>query len=154
MFLQLYPKINIYYKTKEMTKQQKVRKSKNAVFLMHVHLVFVTKYRKKVFDSRHLKYIEELTLHICKQKQCTLKEFNGEKDHIHILIEYPPKLAVTELINLIKGSSSRRLKQNFPSRKYKFPKGALWSHSYFAGSVGGATLDVVKKYIENQDRPN
>jgi len=132
---------------------KQIRKGRNCVFLMHVHLVFVTKYRSNVLKSIHLQYIEDVTRVICEQKDCVLKEFNGEGDHIHLLIDYPPKVSVSKLVNAIKGVTSRRLKQNYPSLSSSFYKGALWSPSYFAGSVGGATLDVVKKYIEQQNRP-
>ena len=132
---------------------EQIRKGRNCVFLMHVHLVFVTKYRKKVFESKHLEYMQQTIEYLCEKQECFLKEFNGEEDHIHLLINYPPKLPVSKLVNAIKGVTSRRLKQNYPNLKQKFYKGALWSPSYFAGSVGGATLDVVKKYIEQQNRP-
>lgn len=97
-----------------MAKKQKARKPKNAVFLMHVHLVFVTKYRKKVFGPKHLNYIQGLSRHICKQKDCVLKEFNGEKDHVHLLIDYPPKIAVTELVDAIKGPHLEGLNKTAP----------------------------------------
>ena len=127
-----------------------LRKGRNCVFLMHVHLVFVTKYRKNIFQEEHLKYLKELMQTICTGQQAILKELDGEHDHIHLLVEYPPKLAISKLVNSLKGVSSRRLRQNFPEIEKAYHKGVLWSPSYFAGSVGGATLEVVKKYIENQ----
>ncbi len=81
-------------------------------------------------------------------------EFNGEDNHVHLLVNFPPKVAVTKLVNSLKGVSSRRLRQEFPDlvRPY-WRANKLWSRSYFAGSVGGAPLTVVRQYIEQQNRP-
>ena len=133
--------------------ENQIRRGRNCVFLMHVHLVFVTKYRKAVFEKKHLDYMQYIANYICENHDANLKEFNGEKDHIHLLIEYPPKVSIAKLVNSIKGVTSRRLKQKFPILKNQYYKGALWSPSYFAGSVGGAPLEVVKKYIESQNTP-
>jgi putative transposase len=83
----------------------------------------------------------------------TLKEFNGEEDHVHMLIHYPPKVSLATLVNSLKGVSSRRLRQNWPELQKKYYKGVLWSPSYFAGSCGGAPIEVVRKYIEAQNSP-
>jgi putative transposase len=85
-----------------------------------------------------------------------LMEFNGEHDHVHLLVQYLPKVTLSKLINSLKGVSSRKLKQEFQViRDHWICKrsGALGSPSYFAGSVGGAPLTVLKQYIEQQDRP-
>lgn len=81
-----------------------------------------------------------------------VREFNGEADHIRALIEFPPKLSVSQIVNALKGVSSRRYGQ----RGYPKPCGktALWSPSYFATSVGGAPIEVLKQYIQNQDKPS
>lgn len=131
-----------------------VRKGRNCVFLMHVHLVFVTKYRYSVLEKKHLDHMEKVVGYICQGQGAVLKEFNGGPDHVHLLVEYRPKVQLSKLVNSIKGVTSRRLKQNYPSLSKKYYKGALWSPSYFAGSVGGAPLETVKKYIENQNTPS
>ena len=82
---------------------------------------------------------------------CKVEEFNGETDHIHVLIEYPPKLSISQLVNSFKGVSSRRYGQ--AGFKKPYGKEALWSPSYFASSVGGAPIEVLKAYIQNQDKP-
>ena len=82
-----------------------------------------------------------------------MKEFNGEEDHVHLLIHYPPKVSLAKLVNSLKGVSSRRLRQNWPVLEKKYYKGVLWSPSYFAGPCGGAPIDIVKKYIQSQNRP-
>ncbi len=121
---------------------------------MHVHLVFVTKFRHEVFTDAHLARMEEIMRSVCADFECELVEFNGENNHVHLLVNFPPKVTVTKLVNSLKGVSSRRLRQEFPDlvRHYWRAK-RLWSGSYFAGTVAGAPLSMVKQYIEQQNRP-
>ena len=79
-----------------------------------------------------------------------LKEVNGEQNHVHLLIEYPPMVEISKLVNSLKGVSSRLLKKQYPEMEKKYYKGALWSPSYFAASCGGAPLEILKQYIQNQ----
>jgi len=82
-------------------------------------------------------------------------EFDGEDDHVHLLVEYPPKVAVSKLVNSLKGVSSLLIrKKNYPSIKKKLWGGALWSPSYFAGSCGGAPIEIIRQYIEQQQTPH
>lgn len=91
---------------------------------------------------------------VCADFECTLEEFNGEKNHVHLLINYPPKVSISKLVNSLKGVSSRKLRIDYAKELDKiYWKGVLWSPSYFAGSCGGAPLSVLKQYIEQQDRP-
>lgn len=121
---------------------------------MHAHLVFVTKYRHNVFTSRHLERCEEIMRAVCADFETELTEFNGEANHVHLLVNFPPKMAVSKLVNSLKGVSSRRLRQEFPDLvQHYYQANKLWSGSYFAGSVGGAPLSTVRRYIENQNRP-
>jgi putative transposase len=121
---------------------------------MHVHLVFVTKYRHRVFEGRHLTRLEEIMRAVCVDFEAELIEFNGEPDHVHLLVNFPPKVAVSRLVNSLKGVSSRRMRQEFPDLvRHYWRAQRLWSGSYFAGSVGGAPLDVLRRYIEEQSRP-
>ena len=120
---------------------------------MHVHLVFVTKYRRRVFEARHVEYMRELFARLCSELDAEMVEMDGEDDHVHILVNYPPKLAVSTLVNALKGTSSRRLRGEFPELERRYHKGVLWSPSYFAGSCGGAPLTVIRQYVENQQTP-
>jgi len=81
-----------------------------------------------------------------------IEEFNGEQDRVHVLIEYPPKLSISQMVNALKGVSSRRYGQAGHPKPYG--RDALWSPSYFASSVGGAPLEVLKRYIQNQEKPS
>ena len=131
-----------------------IRTGRHCVFNMHVHLVFVTKYRHKVFDESMLIFLQKIFAELCCDFEAELIECQGESDHVHLLIHYPPKLAVSKLVNSLKGVSSRLLKANFKSIHHYYWKGALWSPSYFAGSCGGATIDIIRKYIEQQQKPS
>ncbi|HIF9529930.1 IS200/IS605 family transposase [Photobacterium damselae] len=124
------------------------------VSALHAHLVFVTKYQRKVFNNEILIRLEQILREACNDFEVELKEFVGEKDHIHILLEYPPKVQLSKLNNSLKGVSSRLLRQEFPVIHSYLWKGAFWSPSYFAGSCGGAGLEVLTKYIESQNRPD
>lgn len=133
-----------------------IRAGRHCVFMLHAHLIFVTKYRGKVFTAAALTRLEEICRHICEQFEVELSEFNGERDHVHLLVNYPPKVQLSKLINAIKGVSSRRLRQEFKEIQEHWvckKSGSLWSPSYFAGSVGGAPLSILKQYIEQQNRP-
>jgi putative transposase len=121
---------------------------------MHVHLVFVTKYRRKVFTKQVLQELREIFQNICRDFESILVEFEGEGDHVHLLVEYPPKVAVSKLVNSLKGVSSRLIrKQNHVSIRKALWGGSLWSPSYFAGACGGAPLEIIRQYIEQQQSP-
>src|SRR5690625_3034922 len=133
-----------------------LRKGRHCVFMLHIHLIFITKHRGKVFADAELKRLKEICHELCYQFGVELKAFNGEQDHIHLLVNYPPKVQLSKLINSLKGVSSRRLKAEFQSIREHWicnRSGVLWSPSYFAGSVGGAPLAILKQYIDQQNRP-
>ena len=86
--------------------------------------------------------------------EAELTEFNGEGQHVHLLVSFPPKMAVAKLVNSLKGVSSRRMRTEFPElARHYYRANKLWSGSYFAGSVGGAPLSMLKTYIEDQNQP-
>ncbi len=115
----------------------------------------MTNYRHKVFADRHLTRCEEIMRAVRENFEAEPIEFNGENNHVHLLVNSPPKVAVSKLVNSLKGVSSRRLRQEFPELvRHYWRAQRLWSGSYFAGSVRGATLSIVKQYIEQQNRPS
>lgn len=129
----------------------KLKSTRHAKYLLHTHLVFTPKYRKKIFINEHLMMMNEIFQKICSDFGGELIEFNGEKDHVHLLITYPPRLSISAIVNLLKGISSRFLRKEFSIFKKKYwGDSALWSRSYFATSVGGAPLDILKTYIQEQ----
>ena len=122
-----------------------IRTGRHCIFKMHVHLVFVTKYRYKVLQGYMLPTLEMLFKKVCEQFECELMEYNGESDHVHLLVNFPPKVAVAKLVNSLKGVSSRKLKLHHPEVTNRYFKSALWSPSYFAASCGGAPLAIIKR---------
>ncbi|WP_184885163.1 IS200/IS605 family transposase [Actinomadura livida] len=131
-----------------------IRTGRRCVFVLHAHLVFVTKFRHPVFTRTHLERMEQIMRDVCADFDTELAEFNGETDHVHLLVNFPPKVALSKLVNSLKGVSSRRMRQEFPELvRHYWRANKLWSASYFAGSVGGAPLTVLRQYIEQQNRP-
>ena len=130
-----------------------IRTGRHCVFNMHVHLVFVTKYRRNVFSKTLLDFMKNIFSDICQRFEAQLIEFDGEPDHVHLLVHYPPKVTISKLVNSLKGVSSRLLRANFDSIHHHYWKAVLWSPSYFAGSCGGAPITVIRKYIEQQKTP-
>lgn len=134
-----------------MDKLQPIRTGRHCTFMMHVHLVFVAKWRRGVFTPELLAEVGLIFAEVCRDFEAELMEFNGEDDHVHLLVNYPPKVAVSTLVNSLKGVSSRILrKRDNPDLRKKLWGGHLWSPSYFAGSCGGASLAAVRQYIEQQ----
>ncbi|MEI6703935.1 MAG: IS200/IS605 family transposase [Deltaproteobacteria bacterium] len=133
------------------------KRGRHSVFSLTVHLVFVCKRRGEVFSAIHLEALKAIFDGVLDEFESELLEFNGECDHVHLLVSYPPKHSVSALVNSLKGVSSRRLKQDFPEISHFWSvaksKNSLWSPSYFASSAGGATIETLKRYIENQDAP-
>ena len=100
-----------------------------------------------------IEQLREAFLSACDRLECDLLEMDGEEDHVHLLISYPTKLAISVIVNNLKSTSSRRLRQLNTHIPRQSSNCAFWSRSYFACSAGGANLDTLKEYIENQATP-
>lgn len=131
-----------------------IRRGRHCVFKIHVHLVFVTKYRRQVLDGDAIERLRVIFARVCADFEAQLIEVDGEDDHVHLLVEYPPKVAVSHLVNSLKGVSSRLLRKERPDVRDRYWKGVLWSPSYFAASCGGAPIAIVRQYIEQQQTPH
>jgi putative transposase len=107
-----------------------------------------------VFDRATLSRLQEIVETVCIDFEAQLVEFDGEDDHVHLLVHYPPKVAISKLVNSLKGVSSRLLRQEFPDLAKRYWRGVLWSPSYFAGSCGGAPISIIKQYIQRQQTPD
>jgi putative transposase len=113
-------------------------------------LVFVVKYRRKVLTGPAVDRMREVCLGVAEKMGFQLLELNGEADHVHLLVEYPPTISVSSLANHLKGVSSRMLRKEFPLRPHA---DHLWSPSYFAASAGGAPIETLRAYVEAQEKP-
>lgn len=126
-------------------------KGRHSEYSLHYHIVFVTKYRKKVFGKIHLARMNAIFDELAQCADAELAEFNGEADHVHLLLHATPNTpSLSKLINNFKAVSSRRLRNEFSDLTGSYSKPVLWSRSYFIGTCGGAPLDVIKEYIKNQ----
>lgn len=131
-----------------------VKRTRHAVYDTHVHLVFVTKYRREVFSDEMLTDCEMYMRRVCDSFGSELEEFNGEADHVHLLVTQPPTVSISALVNSLKGVSSRMIQKDHSAEiKKQLWSGALWSKSYYAATAGGAPLSTLKQYIKDQDRP-
>lgn len=138
-----------------MKENNPVRQGRHSVWDCHAHLVFVTKYRRGAFTEPILEDCENVMRKVCDDYGCTLDEFNGEEDHVHLLVTYPATVQLTRLVNSLKGVSSRILMRDHGQHlKHYLWGGHLWSRSYYCGTTGGANLETIKRYVQNQRRPN
>jgi len=127
------------------------RTGRQVVFDLHVHLVFSTKYRRGVITDRVRDFLKGAMAKVCQDFETELLEFDGEDDHVHLLVAYPPKVAISLLVSRLKGASARRLRNmGFPELKQKLWGDHFWSPSYCAISCGGAPMEVIKQYIQDQ----
>jgi putative transposase len=127
----------------------------HCIYALNYHLVIVTKYRRRCLTAAMLAQIQALAQERCAVRDGELIECSGAADHVHLLVSLPPHVAVSEFVNALKTNAARILRRDFAkelARWYKQP--VLWSRSYCAISVGGAPLDVLKRYIELQDAPH
>lgn len=130
------------------------RTGRRCIFKNNAHLVFVTKYRHGVFTKEMLDRTKEIMEETCQQMDCELLEFGGEHNHIHMMISIHPKVAVSNLVSKLKGKSSYMLRREYWDRiKTMLWGNHFWSPSYCVVSCGGASLDVIKQYIESQNTP-
>jgi putative transposase len=137
-----------------MTSGPDYRRGRHVVSALHVHLVFVTRYRRRVLDGAMLTCCEQAMRKVCADFGAELAEFTGEDNHVHLLVTYPPKVAISALVNSLKGVSARRLRSQFTGAVNRATMhGHFWSPSYLAASCSGAPLSIIKQYIEQQNRP-
>lgn len=130
------------------------RTGRSCVYKNNVHLVFVTKYRRDVFTAEMLESTRAVMDETCQQMDCELMEFGGEDDHIHMMVSVHPKVAVSNLVGKLKGKSAYMLRRDHWERvRTKLWGNHFWSPSYCVVSVGGASLEVVKAYIDQQRTP-
>jgi len=134
--------------------QANIRRGRSVVYALTVHLVFVTKYRRGVMTDRVREHLQATCADVCTKMGAELREFDGEDDHVHLLVDYPPKLAVSRLVNSLKLVSARLLrKRDFPEVRRKLWGVHFWTPSYYAGSCGAASLQTVQRYIQAQRAP-
>jgi len=130
-----------------------IRHGSHCVSQLHVHLVFVTKYRDRIFDGDAINRLRAIFAKVCTDFESQLIEMDGEDNHVHLLVNYPPKHSISALVNSLKDVSSRMLRLERADLVGRYWKGVLWSPSYFAASCGGAPAGILKAYMEQQKTP-
>ena len=124
--------------------------SRHSVTKLQVHLIFTTKYRRRVMTPKVLQSVLATLGIAASDLGCTLLEADGEADHVHLLVSYPPKVSISEMVNRFKTRSSRKIREEYPGILEGGRTGLFWARSYFACTVGSADREVFEKYMEKQ----
>ena len=122
----------------------------HSVFLMYYHLVLVIKYRRNVIDEVISNRLKEIFEYVSPNYNITLQEWNQDKDHVHILFKAHPNSELSKFINAYKSASSRLIKKDYPQLREVLWNESFWSRSFCLLTTGGAPIEVIKRYIENQ----
>jgi len=126
----------------------KYKANNNIIYSCKYHIVFCPKYRRKVLTDQVSCRLKDLIYSTCAKHQAEIIELEIMPEHVHLLVEVDPQFGVHKLIKAIKGTSSCILRKEFAHLTTKLP--TLWTNSYFVSTVGGAPLEIIKQYIENQ----
>ncbi|MCC5603016.1 IS200/IS605 family transposase [Nostoc favosum] len=134
-----------------------LRSGAHAVFRIQFHMIFVTKYRKNVIAQAILSKLKEVFSRVCEKRKCILLEFNGEENHVHLLVDAHPDNNISQLISSLKSASSRIVRKEFQDYLKQFycpsEDPSFWTDAYCVISAGGAPLETIKEYIQSQQEP-
>jgi putative transposase len=133
-----------------MTESTDFRTGRHVVCALHAHLVFLTKYRHDVLSEAARRDLRPIFAKVCADFDAELIDCSGADDHVHLQIIYPPKVALSKLVNSLKGVSSRLLREGRPEIHGRYCNGVLWSPSYFVASCGGAPMSIITDYLRSQ----
>ena len=125
-----------------------VKNKRNIVYDCHYHIVFCPKYRRKVLVNGVDTRLKVLIQEVVEKWGQEFIEVEVMPDHVHLLVGCDPQFGIHRLVKFVKGATAHSLRQEFPHLKQKLP--SLWTNSYYCGSVGGVTLETVKRYVESQ----
>lgn len=124
------------------------KSNRNVYYSCKYHVVFCPKYRRKVLSEDVAERLKEIIQQVCAEHEAEILSLDIQPDHVHLLVECDPQFGIHRLVISIKGRSSRLLRQEFSELKRRLP--TLWTHNYFASTVGGTPLAAISQYIENQ----
>lgn len=131
-----------------------IRKGSHSVFSVKLHFVFVTRYRRKAITAEMMTRMRQMFEQVCKTMDCELLEFDGESDHVHLLVDFHPKQSIAAVAGSLKACTSRAMQKEFTEHLKQFYwKKVFWSGSYYVASSGGAPIEVLRQYIKNQETP-
>ena len=128
------------------------RKSSHTVYDLKYHVVWITKYRKPILRGEIAERVRELIQEVCKSKDIEIVKGHISKDHVHIFVSVPPHISVSQMVQFLKGETSRSLLAEYKSLSRTFWGRHMWARSYFVASSGNVTDEVIIKYIEEQGK--
>ena len=120
---------------------------------INYHVVWSVKYRRKIITPQIEQFLKDTAMNIAKEKGFTLHLFEaGDQDHIHCFMSAHPKFSITTIVKYLKGITGRKLLEAYPEIRKQLWKGELWNHSYYVETVGCVSEEVIRKYIEKQNK--
>lgn len=128
--------------------EEEIRTNNNVAYQCHFHVVWCPKYRRKVLVNGVDERLKQIIREACQESRAVVEDLEVMPDHVHLLVSVDPQFGIHRLVKLLKGRSSRFLRQEFPKLKTRMP--TLWTNSYFVATTGGVPLELVKRYIEGQ----
>ena len=128
-----------------------MRKGSHTQYDIKYHIVWITKYRYKVLNGKIAYRLRELLRQGCEARRITIIKGSISKEHVHMLVSCPPNISVSDMMQYLKGRSSKILQEEFPELKKKYWGQHLWAAGYFCRTVGTVTEDMIKDYIEKQE---
>ena len=131
---------------------EKYRESSQTVYDLKYHLVWITKYRKPILEGEIAKRLREIVREICKAKDVEIIKGHVSREHVHVFVSVPPHISVSQLVQSLKGKSSRKLLMEYKGLSRAFWGRHLWARGYFVASSGNVTDEVIAKYIEEQGK--
>ncbi len=137
--------------------ENQLRKGVHAIFKIQFHIIFVTKYRKNVINKAILDKLQEVFSRVCEKRKCELLEFNGEENHVHLLVDAHPDNNISQMVSSLKSASSRIIRKEFEEYLKQFywkkEDPSFWTDAYCIISSGGAPLNIIREYIQSQETP-
>lgn len=124
------------------------KRSAHIVYSCQYHVIFCPKFRRKVLTPPYDARLKEIFLEVAQANGFEIPDMEVMPDHVHMIVDCDPAFGICKCVKLLKGISSRKMREEFPELKKRLP--SLWTHSYFVATVGAVSLEVVKKYIEEQ----
>ena len=130
---------------------EEYRRGAHSVYAVHLHLVWITKYRKAALLGEPAVRLRDLIREICDQLDVKIMQGHVSRDHVHLFVSVPPRVAISKLLQHLKGKSAYKLLLEFPHLRKQFWGRHLWARGYFCCSSGNVTDEIIKQYIANQD---
>lgn len=125
--------------------------NRNCVYQTAYHVVWCPKYRRKVLIGRIAEYLTALLNEICEQREWPILALEVQPDHVHLFLSIPPSIAVADAVKILKGTTARKLFVELPELKESLWGGNLWSPSYYVGTAGNVSAEIIRRYIERTE---